>query len=117
MNKNTSPAELLLKLLDRSGCAVQVAACLADNHSIHAWGWNSEGPDGFGLHAERACFMRANPKRIKGSRLYVMARRKKSGNPVIARPCADCWPSCRQVQTIYWRDKHGVWQREYPNSR
>lgn len=115
--KCVSPGELLLKLLDRSTCHVQVAACLADNRSIHAWGWNHSGADGLGLHAERACLMRANPKRVPTSTLYVMARRRKSGSAVPARPCPDCWPSVSQCKEVWWRDKSGKWIHEHPNSR
>ena len=118
INKDTSPGELLLKLLDRSECSVQVAACLADKHGIFAWGWNSMGPDGMGEHAERACMKKANPKRVPNATMYVMARRKKSGSYICAKPCPDCWPVVKQCKDVYWRDKGtSKWCVEHPNSR
>ena len=115
--KSRSPGEILLQLLDRSRCSVQVAACVADKRGIFAWGWNSEGPDGFGEHAERACLKRANSRRLTNATMYVMARRRNSKNFICARPCADCWPSVRQCKEVVWRDKGNTWTTEHSNSR
>ena len=118
INKDTSPGELLLKLLDRSTCSVQVAACLVDKHGFISWGINHSGPDGYGEHAERMCLKRANPKRVSNATMYVMARRKKSGSYICAKPCPDCWPVVKQCKDVYWRDKGtNKWCVEHPNSR
>jgi len=87
LNKNLDARALAEDLSLRSDCGVQVAAVLSDNYGIFAWGWNSTGPDGMGLHAEKHVLSRANRKRIEGSKLTVFGRRKKSGGVVFARPC------------------------------
>ncbi len=107
--KGVSYKDFALKLLKRSDCKVQVAAVLADEKGIHAWGWNSSGEDGFGEHAETHCLKRANPKRVAKSVLWVVAQRKKSGNPVSARPCMACWPAVKQVCYVIYRKKDGYW--------
>lgn len=105
MNTNLNPQELVVQLLKRSTCSVQVAACLADKQGVFSWGWNSSGPDGMGEHAEAMCLRRANPKRIPLATLYVAARRKKSGRSVVARPCKACAPSVSKCADVSWRTK------------
>ena len=109
--KGITPQEFVVKLLKRSTCSVQVAACLSDKRGIFAWGRNHEG-DGYGEHAEVNCLKRANPKRLAGSTCWVAARRKKSKGLVLARPCAACWPLVKQCCYVVYRDKTGVWKVE-----
>ena len=105
----SDPKALCLKLLKRSNCSVQVSAVLTTKGIVTAVGWNHSGPSGFGEHAEQHCFKRSNFKSIPKSVLYVAARRKKSKNPVIAKPCALCWSFCRNCSYIVYRDKTGNW--------
>lgn len=86
----SSPMRLAFDLLDRSSCAVRVAAVIADKDGIFSWGWNSSGRDGLGEHAEAAAIRRANRKRLKGAILYVVAQRARSKRILLARPCPDC---------------------------
>ncbi|MGE3341547.1 MAG: hypothetical protein AB7J46_06660 [Candidatus Altimarinota bacterium] len=109
MKPNADPKELCLKLLKRSRCAVQVSAVLTTKGIVTATGWNHEGSSGFGEHAEEHCFKRANHKDIPKSVLYVAAQRKKSGNPVIAKPCAFCWAFAKNCAYVVYRNKHGEW--------
>jgi hypothetical protein len=111
MNTNLNPQELVVQLLKRSTCSVQVAAVLADKHGIHSWGWNSSGRTGMGEHAEAMCLRRANPARVPHSTLYVAARRKKSGRAVLSCPCTACMPAASKCAYIQWREKvGGDWQ-------
>lgn len=113
--KDRSAQEILESLLDRSTCHVQVSALLMDRKNrVVSYGWNSAGPTGMGLHAEIHCLQRANPKRVADSILYVMARRRKSGNPVTAHPCAACAPAVRECEACSYRDKDGLWKGYHP---
>lgn len=38
MNTSRDPRELVVDLLPRSSCAVQVAAVITDRHGIFSWG-------------------------------------------------------------------------------
>lgn len=107
--KGQDPKKVVLRLLKRSKCRVQVAAVLSDKEGVYAWGWNHEGA-GFGEHAEVACLKRANHKRVPKSVMWVAARRKKSGNTVTARPCAACYPLVKQCRYVVYRDKAGTWK-------
>ena len=111
MNTNLNPQELVVQLLKRSTCSVQVAAVLADKHGVHAWGWNSTGPDGMGLHAEAHCLSRANPARVPASTLYVAARRRKSGRAVLACPCVPCARIVYKCAYVSWRNKDHSWTK------
>ena len=114
--KGKDPKEICLKLLKRSKCTVQVAAVLVDkDQRIHAWGWNYEGQDGFGEHAEIHCLKRANFKRVKKSTMYVASRRKKSSNPVNSKPCAACWPLVQNCAAVVYREKDGTWKAKLTN--
>lgn len=106
--KGKDPKEIALKLLKRSECSVQVAAVLSDARGVYAWGWNHSG-DGFGEHAEAACLKRANYRRVRKSVMWVVARRKKSKNPVTAKPCAACWPLVKGCAYVCYRKKDGMW--------
>lgn len=111
MDKNKDPRELVVQLLKRSGCAVQVAAVIEDDWGIHSWGWNHAGSNGYGQHAEAHAIDRLNKNRSTNSTLYVAARRKRNNRIVTARPCEDCqklidfWGFDRVV----YRDGNGVW--------
>lgn len=111
--KKAHPSELAVDLLSRSVCAVQVAAVLQDSWGILSWGWNSMGPDGLGLHAERHCLLRANRKRVRYAILWVAARRKRNGKTVTARPCGDCQRMIAGmgVGIVFYRDGEGKWRR------
>ena len=106
---NKIPTELALDLLERSICAVQVSAVVADSHGIFAWGWNHSG-DGYGCHAEAHAISRANPNRLYGSTIYVAAKRYRNSKIVMARPCSDCMTHLNGM-VIWWRDKTGAWVR------
>ena len=108
--KGKDPREVCESLLKRSKCSVQVAAVLSDGFSVFAWGWNNEGLDGFGEHAEVNCLKRSNYKRAKKAVMWVCARRRKSGNPVNSRPCAACAPLVKYCQYVVYRDKCGTWK-------
>ena len=86
MDTRRMPRELALDLYKRSHCSVQVAAVLSDRRGIFAWGWNCTGRVR-GIHAEEQALKRANPKRVAGSTLIIVGRRRKSGAFVYARPC------------------------------
>lgn len=112
MIKPSDPRQLAVDLLDRSECAVQVAAVLGDDHGIFAWGWNSSGPTGFGQHAECHCILRANRDRAVGAVLYVAARRKRNARAVLAMPCDGCqrlivWA---EVGKVIYRCPDGKWK-------
>lgn len=104
MNTKLKPESLILKLLDRSTCKVQVAAIIADSHGIYSWGWNSSG-NGYGIHAEIHAIKRANPKRLPQSTLYVIGRRLKSGNYVDCKPCENCMKEVVKCRKVIYRRK------------
>lgn len=106
--KGRDPRELCVELLSRSICSVQVAAVLYDRKGILAWGYNHAG-DGFGEHAEAMVLKRANRKRIPHAVLVLAARRRKSRNPVTARPCKKCIPLVSQCLIVAYRNKEGDW--------
>lgn len=78
----------MIDLLNRSSCKVKVAAVLSDKRGIFAWGWNSSGQDGNGMHAEEHAFYRANRKRLHGATLTVASIRVGRGAFICSRPCA-----------------------------
>lgn len=106
--KSQDPRDLVLGLLTRSICAIQVAAILVDNHGAYAWGWNSVG-GGYGLHAEAHCLSRANKRRLSESIMYVAARRARNKKVLTARPCALCEPKVRRVGKVIYRNAAGEW--------
>lgn len=110
MYKQGDPRELVTALLRRSICMVQVAALLEDRYGVYAWGWNHSGADGMGQHAEMHCLSRANWKRLRGSTLYVAARRKRNGRLVTAKPCIGCAVVLAPfLLRVVYRDGNGVW--------
>lgn len=111
MNTALTPQHLVLDLLGRSVCAVQVACVIADKHGVFAWGWNHVG-EGLGLHAEAHALSRANPKRLKGATVYVAAQRRKRRHPIVtAKPCEGCEQllDAVGVHAVVYRDKDGLW--------
>lgn len=109
MDTNRDPRELCQALLNRSRCAVQVAAVLADDYAVHCWGWNSAGPTGMGQHAEAHCLRRANPGRVGSSTLYVAARRQRNHRVVTAKPCLACQQLIKECRKVVYRDGEGRW--------
>lgn len=107
--KGKDPKDIADALTNRSTCAVQVAAVLADHFGIYSWGWNSAG-DGFGEHAEIHCLRRCNRRRLSHSTMYVAAQRKRNGKIVIAMPCPACQVAIRFVKEVIYRDRDGVWR-------
>ena len=112
MNTRQNPKELAVALMSRSRCSVQVGCVIADSNGVFAWGWNSSGPDGFGLCAERHAISRANKWRLGYATFYIAASRRKHGRPVIAKPCAKCQAVIDHygAKRIYWRDHDGTWR-------
>jgi len=111
MDTNRDPKELAVALLNRSKCAVQVAAVLADAYGVFGWGWNSSGPTGLGEHAEAHCLKRSNRGRVGSATLYVAARRsRKSGNRMVtAKPCSSCQQLIKECRRVVYRDGLGRW--------
>lgn len=112
MKTNLNPQELVVQLLKRSTCSVQVAAVLADAQGVFAWGWNSSGPSGMGQHAEAHAISRANPRRLPASTIYVASRRRKSGRAVLSAPCKDCMPLVSKCAYVEWRNNDGTWSKK-----
>lgn len=115
MEKNLTPRELALDLLNRSNCNVQVAAVLSDNHGIFSWGWNSPptNPNKIkGVHAEAHCIRRANPKRLKNAVLTVAAKRRKSGSQLLSRPCEHCMSIIKnnRIKKVEYTTKDPSWE-------
>lgn len=104
------PRELAETLLARSVCSVQVAAVIADLCGVHAWGWNSSGADGLGLHAEAHAISRGNRRRFPGSTIYVASRRRRNGKTILSKPCEECAALVRKHGLrVMYRDADGVW--------
>lgn len=110
MKKPSSAKQLAIDILARSTCLVQVGAAIADARGIFSWGWNSAGPDGFGLHAEGHAIFRANRRRLRGATICVASRWRSSGKLTPAKPCADCERLIRKWNLkVYYRDRSGQW--------
>ena len=110
MNLKRDPTELATTLLNRSTCAVKVAAILLDKWGVFSWGWNSSGLSGMGEHAEAHCIRRANRNRIPGSIMYVAATRKRTGRVVTACPCLMCQKLIYKYGiTVWYRNGYGGW--------
>lgn len=108
--KPKDPRELAIAMMSRSVCNVQVGAVLADSWGIFSWGHNSSGFSGYGEHAEAHCLRRSNRRRVKGSTLYVAARRQRNSRPVTAKPCERCLQLITRCKHVTYRDGDGVWQ-------
>jgi len=107
--KSQDPTEVVIALLNRSICAVQVSALVVDSYGIFAWGHNHAGFTGYGQHAEMHCLLRANRKRLVGSTMYVAAKRARNDKIVTARPCASCEPYVRVCRNVIYRNAEGEW--------
>lgn len=107
------PKQLAVDISERSNCRVKVGAVLADKKGIFSWGWNNMG-DGLGCCAERHAIARANPKRLKGSSIFVWGTHRKTGNPIPAKPCRQCesFIIFYGIKTVHWNYKDKGW-REY----
>ena len=105
-----SPKDAALYYMKRSTCAVQVGAVLWDKRGFVAAGWNHMGDSGFGEHAETACLKRTPHKKAVGAVMWVVARRKKSKNPVNSSPCAFCWSLLKNCKYVCYRAKDGTWK-------
>ena len=106
------PKEIAEAMISRSICSVMVGACLADKHGVHAWGWNNLGLDGYGLHAEAHCILRANRKRLPRSTLYVASQRARNSKIITSLPCPECQGLIKwaQIGKVFWRDSDGTWR-------
>lgn len=109
MRKHNDPRQLAIALLNRSICAVQVSAVLADSYGAFAWSWNHSG-EGFGEHAEAFCLRRANRSRLANSTMYVASRRARNGKAINSRPCVECQKLIRCVGLVVYRDKDNEWR-------
>lgn len=112
MQKPSSATLLATEILSRSPCLVQVGAAIEDKSGIMAWGWNSPGPDGFGLHAEEHAILRANKRRLRGATICVASKWRDSGKTTPAKPC----PRCQRLIDKWelkamWRDRTGNWSK------
>ena len=84
------PWKLAAKIMERSRCRVRMGAVLIDRRgAVFAWGWNSAGPDGLGLCAERHALSRANPGRLRGASMAVRGRHARS--ETVSIPCTACF--------------------------
>lgn len=115
MKKPSTPQELAVDIMGRSKCAVQVGAVVADRHGIFSWGWNYDGPNGMGLHAEEHAINRANHRRCEGASIYVAGQRKRNWRKVEAKPCDNCMQRivASGIKRVYWRGKDGNWKMIY----
>ncbi len=111
--KLSHPKQLAIDISERSICRVKVGACIADKHGIYSWGWNTLG-NGFGCCAETHALLRANRKRLAGSKIYVAGYHKKTKNPCPAKPCQNCTRliTAAGIKQVYWHGKEG-WDSYY----
>jgi deoxycytidylate deaminase len=113
VRKPTNAGQLAVDILERSRCSVMVGAAIADNNGIFAWGWNSEGFDGHGLHAEVHAILRANKRRLAGATIYVASVRQRNHKTITSKPCYDCQKLIDKWNlSVRWRDKNGEWVYE-----
>jgi deoxycytidylate deaminase len=110
MRKPVSSKELAIDILERSRCSVRVGASIQDGSGILSWGWNSEGFDGMGLHAEAHAILRANKKRLHEATIYVASVRGRNGKFVTSKPCVDCQKLIDKWKLrAVWRGSNGEW--------
>lgn len=113
MLKPANATELATDILERSKCSIRVGAAIEDGSGILAWGWNSEGFDGYGMCAEAHAIGRANRKRLRGSTIYVAGKRARNGKFVPSRPCVNCQKLINKWQlNVVWRNNNGQWIKE-----
>lgn len=110
MRKPANVRQLASDILGRSRCSVQVGAAIADNGGIISWGWNSEGFDGMGLHAEAHAILRANRKRLRHATIYIASIRRRNGKLVPSKPCEDCQKLVDKWELrVIWQNNNGEW--------
>lgn len=111
MIKPNDPRALVIDLLPRSICSVQVAAVICDSsRRILSWGWNSVG-SGLGIHAEAHAIQRANKDRLWFGTIYVASLRR--GKPILSKPCDKCQELIANWEMdVVYRDSSGHWQEE-----
>jgi deoxycytidylate deaminase len=113
MKKPASAKQLAVDILERSHCSVKVGAAIEDSTGILAWGWNSVGFDGFGMHAEAHAILRANKRRLAGATIYVATRRARNAKVLTSKPCPECDKLIRRWNLrVVWRDNNGNWIKE-----
>lgn len=112
MKKPANATDLATDILERSICSIRVGAAIEDASGILAWGWNSEGFDGYGMCAEAHAIRRANRKRLLGSTIYVAGKRSRNGKFVPAKPCPECQKLIDKWELrVVWRDNTGDWRK------
>ena len=111
MRKPSDPKDLVLDLIPRSVCSVQMAAVICDAAgAILGWGWNHSGPDGYGMCAERYALMRCNQSRLWSGTIYVAGKWAEKGTLVHAKPCEKCEAVIRKFEMeVVFRNKKGKW--------
>ncbi len=111
MIKPDDPKDLVINLLPRSICSVQVASVITDRDGrILSWGWNNMGPTGYGICAERHAISRGNRNRYKYGTIYVAGRYARNNHPVNAVPCDLCQAQIESYEmTVLFRNKMGEW--------
>lgn len=117
MNTRVDRRELAVALCFRSRCKTRMAAVLSDGHGVFAWGWNSPGPTGFGMHAEEHALSRANSRRVRGATITVAGLRygahaSRRRRFVVSAPCQDrCLPQLRKarIEAVEFVRADGTW--------
>ena len=114
MRKPADGKLLASEILSRSQCSVQVGAAIVDSTGrIISWGWNSMGPDGYGLHAEHHAIQRANKRRLAGATIFIASVRNRNNKVVISKPCPDCQRLIAKWKLqACWRSNMGDWIHE-----
>lgn len=113
MKKPKNAFLLAEDILGRSKCSVQVGAAIEDRHGIISWGWNFDGFDGHGMHAEAHAVRRANKERLRGATIYVASTRRRNCKVVTSKPCEDCQRLIDKLGLrVAWRDCNGEWVYE-----
>ena len=111
MIKPDDPRDLVINLLPRSICSVQVASVITDPYNrIVSWGWNNMGPTGYGICAERHAISRGNRNRLRGGTIYVAGQYARNSHPVNAVPCELCFAQIQSLNMdVKFRTREGVW--------
>ena len=112
MIKPSDPRNLAIDLLPRSTCSVQVASVITDaGDNIISWGWNSSGPTGYGLCAERYAIVRANRNRLWCGTIYIAGKWRNKETIVKAKPCLKCQQVINKYELdVIYRDRNGEWR-------
>lgn len=108
MRKDKSLIDLVRMIAKRSTCNIQVGAIIFDRKGIFAWGWNSAGPTGMGLCAERHAIKRCNLDRINNSYILVLSLRKN--RIITSRPCKKCQSVIDKFGLVVIYYENGLWK-------